>query len=196
MSGKAAISARLRGDCRGATLIEFAILMPVLMIVLMGLMDISYQAYIEAVLEGAVQKAGRDSTIEAASTTTIDNRVIDSVHRVSGNAQLTMSRKSYSSFAIIKPESFTDSNNNGIHDAGECFTDINGNGQWDADPGMASQGGASDVTLYTVTVTYHRLFPLAKLLGWPSSTELTAQTRFKNQPYATQAIPTQQVLCK
>lgn len=188
--------ARLASERRGATLIEFAILLPVLMVLLMGLMDIAYQAYIQAVLEGAVQKAGRDSAIEAADTSTIDNRVVTSVQRVAGNATISPSRLFYSSFGVIKPEDFTDSNGNGMHDPGECFTDINGNGQYDVDPGRVGQGGASDVTIYKVTVIYTRLFPVAGLIGWSNQVILSASTRFKNQPYGTQSVPTPQVLCK
>lgn len=188
---------RRLGQChRAATLIEFAILLPVLAALLMGLMDIAYQAYIQAVLEGAVQKAGRDSTIEAADTGTIDARVVTSVQRVAGNATVSPSRLFYSSFGVIKPEDFTDTNGNGKHDAGECFTDINGNGLYDTDPGRAGQGGASDVTIYKVTVTYTRLFPVAGLIGWSNQVVLSASTRFKNQPFNVQSIPTSQVLCK
>ncbi|WP_333571891.1 TadE/TadG family type IV pilus assembly protein [Sphingomonas sp.] len=187
---------RLFPDERGATLVEFAILLPVLLALLMGLMDLCYQAYVQAVLEGAVQKAARDSTIEAADISTIDTRVVTAVRRVAGKASVTPNRLFYASFALIKPEDFADSNGNGIHDPGECFTDVNGNGQWDMDPGRAGQGGASDVTVYRVTVHYTRLFPLARLIGWSNQVVLSASTRFKNQPYGTQSIPTPQLLCK
>lgn len=187
---------RLRRDRRGATVIEFAILLPVLVMLLMGLIDISYQGYVQAVLEGAVQKAGRDSTIEAADTNAIDNEVAAAVKRVAGSAQITTTRKSYSSFALIKPEIFSDDNHNGIHDRGECFTDINENGIWDSDPGRTGQGGASDVTIYEVKVTYPRLFPIAGLIGWPATVALSTQTRFKNQPFARQAVITPQVICR
>jgi Flp pilus assembly protein TadG len=182
-------------DRRGATLIEFAILLPVLMLLLMGLMDISYQAYVQAVLEGAIQKAARDSTIESANTTAIDDRVAGAVRRVAGNATVAPSRLFYSSFTLIKPEDFTDTNGNGKRDPGECFTDINDNGQWDLDPGRTGQGGASDVTVYKVQVTYTRPFPVAGLIGWSNQVVLSAATRFKNQPYNSQLIPTPKTLC-
>jgi Flp pilus assembly protein TadG len=183
------MSRPLRSDERGATLVEFAILLPVLLGLLMGLMDLCYQAYVQAVLEGAVQKAARDSTIEAADTATIDNRVIAAVRQVAGKATVTPSRLFYSSFSVIKPEDFVDSNGNNKYDFGECFTDINGNGQWDMDPGRAGQGGASDVTVYKVTAAYTRIFPVARLIGLSNQVVLTAATRFKNQPYGTQSIP-------
>ncbi|OAN62680.1 TadE/TadG family type IV pilus assembly protein [Sphingomonas sp. TDK1] len=182
-------------DRQGATVIEFAILLPVLMMLLMGLMDISYQAYVQAVLEGALQKAARDSTIESANTSAIDNRVSGAIRQVAGNATVSTNRLFYSSFTLIKPEDFIDTNGNGKRDPGECYTDINGNKQWDLDPGRAGQGGASDVTVYKVTVTYTRLFPVAGLIGWSNQVVLNASTRFKNQPYNTQMIPKRELLC-
>ncbi|WP_066716577.1 TadE/TadG family type IV pilus assembly protein [Sphingomonas pituitosa] len=187
----------LEQDESGATLVEFAILLPVLLGLLMGLMDLCYQAYVQAVLEGAVQKAARDATIEAANTTTIDDRVIAAVRQVAGKATVTPSRLFYASFSVIKPEDFIDGNGNGRYDPGECFTDINGNGQWDMDPGRAGQGGASDVTVYKVRASYTRIFPVARLIGLSNNVVLTAATRFKNQPYATQSIPApQQISCQ
>lgn len=182
-------------DRRGATLVEFAILLPVLLGLLMGLMDLCYQAYVQAVLEGAVQKAARDSTIEAADITTIDDRVTKAVRQVAGKATVTPSRLFYASFALIKPEDFEDANGNSRYDPGECFYDVNNNDRWDLDPGRAGQGGASDVTIYRVTVTYTRLFPLARLLGWSNQVVLNAATRFKNQPYGSQSIPEVRKLC-
>lgn len=186
----------LLSDERGATLVEFAILLPVLLALLMGLMDLCYQAYVQAVLEGAVQKAARDATIEAADTTTIDTRVTNTIRQVAGKATVIPSRLFYASFSLIKPEAFEDKNSNGKYDAGECFYDVNDNDQWDLDPGRAGQGGASDVTIYRVSVRYTRLFPLAGLLGWSSQVVLNASTRFKNQPYGAQSIPEVRKLCK
>ena len=63
-------------------------------------------------------------------------------------------------------------------------------GVWDADPGLSGQGGANDVTLYTMTITYPRLFPVTKALGVSSTQTITATTLLKNQPYATQTLTT------
>jgi len=186
---------RLLGDQRGAAAIEFAVLAPVLVMLLLGLMDLAYQSYAKTVLEGALQKAGRDSGIEAANTTAIDNKVKASVLTVSKYATFEFERKNYSTFAKITPERFTDSNNNGVRNTGECFDDVNGNRVWDADPGLAGQGNAGDVTLYTVTVTYPRLFPISAMFGWPTTETTTASTLLKNQPYATQSVPTLVSIC-
>ncbi|WP_404370247.1 TadE/TadG family type IV pilus assembly protein [Sphingomonas sp. MMS24-J45] len=193
----ARLLSRLRRDQRGATIIEFAIVSPVMMLLIMGLGDLVYQVYAQSVLNGAVQKAARDSGIEggAANSTTIDNTVQTIARQVAPSATFVASRKSYDSFAEVAPEPFTDTNGNGIRDAGECYTDMNNNGQWDSDPGITGQGGASAVTLYTMTMTYRRLFPVAGLFGWSTTQTIRASTLMKNQPYATQVTSPSPTVC-
>lgn len=188
---------RLGGDRRGATIIEFAIVTPVMMALMMGLGDLLYQEYAQALLEGSVQKAGRDSAIQGGDTaaTTIDAKVVATVRQIAKNANYSITRKNYDTFSEVAPEPFTDTNNNGVRDPGECFTDVNGNKTWDADPGAVGQGGASDVTTYTVMIIYPHLFPVAGLLGWGANATITAQTLLKNQPYQTQTITAPTTVC-
>lgn len=188
----------LRGDDRGVTAIEFAFVAPVMLLLIMGFADLSYQSYVQAMLTGAMQKAGRDSTIQGATSQTaaIDGVVIGRVRSVAPDATYTSSRRSYAQFGQIKPEQFDDNNSNNTYDAAtECFTDINGNNTWDADPGTTGQGGATDVVLYKMTVTYPRLFPLAALVGWSQNQQITAQTILKNQPWAAQNTYTSKRIC-
>lgn len=188
----------LRRDTRGATIVEFALVSPVMILMMMGLGDLGYQVYAQSILNGAMQKAGRDSSIQggANSTAAIDAKVTAMVKNIANNATIVFTRKNYDSFSVIKPEPFTDTNSNGVRDAGECYTDINGNGQWDSDPGETGQGGANDVTVYTATVTYPHLFPVTGLFGWPSTQTITASTLLKNQPYASQTTVTPATICK
>jgi Flp pilus assembly protein TadG len=178
----------LAADPRGATIVEFAIVAPVMIALLMGLGDLLYQSYLQSILDGAVQKAGRDSSLEASATsqTALDDKVEAMVKTIAKQATVSYNRRSYSTFALIKPEYFVDTNNDGVRQPTECFDDTNSNKQWDADPGRVSQGGANDVTRYTVTAVYPRLFPVAKLLGFASTGTLTSTTLLKNQPYKTQ----------
>jgi Flp pilus assembly protein TadG len=187
---------RLRRDKRAATIIEFAIVAPVMMLLLMGLCDLVYQVYAQSILNGAMQKAGRDSAIQggADNVSTIDGKVTAIIKNIAANATVSFTRKNYDTFSVIKPEPFTDTNGNGVRDPGECFTDVNGNGTWDADPGVTGQGGANDVTVYTATVTYPHLFPVG-MFGWPSTQTITATTLLKNQPYATQTTTTATTVC-
>lgn len=193
---------------RGATLVEFAIVAPVMIILMMGLCDLLYQIYARSVLSGAVQKAARDSAIQGGGNLadTLDAQVLTAMSGLFGATTKSCatnpapgtwcsSRKSYSTFTNVGPEPFTDLNDDKVRQAGECYADINGNKQWDADPGVTGQGGANDVALYTMNVTYPRIFPVAGLFGWPSSVTISTSTLLKNQPYATQATSSPATIC-
>lgn len=202
---------RLGGATSGATVIEFAIITPVMLTMIMGLGELAYQGYVQSVLTGAIQKAGRDSTIQgaAAQTSQIDAVVIAQLSQLrsgwtvdcSGSPPATSatycsSRKSYSTFGQVAPEPFTDSNGNGHYDAAtECFTDTNGNGVWDADPGTSGQGGANDVVVYTMSITYPRIFPVFGVIGLTRTVTLVGSTTLKNQPWATQTVYTPKQIC-
>ena len=175
-------------DRKGATIIEFAIVAPVMLMMIMGLGDILLQAYAQAVLDGAMQKAGRDSAIQggANATAAIDGTVRAAVDAVTHNATYVTTRRAYANFSAARPEVFTDSDNDNVHDPRECFFDVNGNRQWDDDPGSVGQGGADDATLYTMTVTFDRVFPIAGLVGGSTTKTLTSRTVLKNQPFASQ----------
>ena len=181
---------RLLRDMRGVTALEFAFILPPFLFLLMGGSEVVYQVYVQSILDGALQKAARDSAIEggAANAATFDQQVWAMVKIVAPDATYQASRKSYSTFQSIKPEEFVDKNADNICNNGENFTDINGNGTWDLDPGVTGQGGAEDVTQYTMTVTYPRLFPVARLMGWPSTMSIASTTLLKNQPYDSQKV--------
>ena len=184
-----AVLRRLRGNRQGSTIVEFAIVAPVMLMLIMGMSELMYQTYVQAILNGTIQKAGRDSAIQGSveNAAAIDDSVKRAIRDVAKTAVIPKPvRKSYGSYSIIKPETYNDDNHNNVHDAGECFQDVNGNGRWDADPSNAGQGGASDVTKYTVTVTYPRLFPVWNLFGWSRTQTISAFTLLKNQPYASQ----------
>ena len=184
-------------DNRGVTVIEFALIAPVLMIVLMGLFDLSYNMYTTEMLQGAIQKAARDSTIEGAAgdPAKLDAIVTRAVRAVAPGATLSFDRKSYANFTdAARPEDYTDVDANGTCNNGEPFEDTNGNGTWDLDPGKTGFGGARDAVLYTVTVTYQRAFPIAGFIpGQTNDFTLSANTVLRNQPYGqadTPPVPT------
>lgn len=178
----------LREDA-GVTVVEFAMLAPVLLLTLLGLFDMSYNMYAQTLLQGALQQAARNSTIEGASsqTSTIDASVTSSVKSAIADATLTFTRKSYASFSNVgTAEQFTDTNGNGLCDAGEPYEDANNNGSWDRDQGVNGQGGARDAVLYTARMTFPRAFPLAGFMKIPTTVTLSASTVLRNQPYGMQ----------
>lgn len=192
---------RLRRAQRGATIVEFALIAPVMLVMLMGLMEVCYESYVQSILNGAIRKAGRDAGIQDGEKNwaTIDQIVLTQVQRVAASATIVNSvHQSYSSFSKVQvPEPYTDSNKNGKYDAAsECFTDVNGNNIWDSDQGAANdQGGASDVAVYTLTIKYLRPFPLAKFIGLSTFGNMTAQTIMRNQPYTAQSINSPKTCC-
>jgi Flp pilus assembly protein TadG len=174
----------------GATIVEFGLIAPVLLLTLMGLLDMGHNIYTSAIVQGAVQKAARDSTIEGAesASATLDSRVTSAVHGVMPLAELTFQRKAYTNFSdVAQPEDYDDVNGDGVCGSGEPFEDANGNGEWDSDRGTAGQGGARDAVLYTVTVDYPRLFPMAKLAGLPENVTTVSHTVLRNQPFGAQS---------
>ena len=182
---------KLAKDRQGVTIVEFAMIAPVFFATLMGIFDLGYNLYTTGLLEGSIQKAARDSTIEGAAptTATLDAKITHTVRQLAPGATVTFSRKSYSSFSDVgRPEDFADLDASGICDNGEAFEDVNGNGEWDADMGKTGLGGARDAVLYSVNVTYPRLFPVAKLIGLPEDYSMTSNTVLRNQPYGLQTI--------
>ena len=181
----------LRRDERGVTIVEFALIAPVLMLMLMGLLDLAYNMYTTEMLQGAIQKAARDSTIEGSSgkEAQLDAIVTKAVQAVAPGAALNFDRRSYSSFTDAgRPEDYTDVDNDGTCNNGEPFEDVNGNGTWDRDRGQAGFGGARDAVLYTVTVKYQRPFPVAGFIpGQSKDFTLSAATVLRNQPYGQQS---------
>ena len=180
-------------DEAGATIVEFAIVAPVLGLVLLGAFDVAHSLYTRAVLQGLVQKTARDSALEsgagAAAQTALDTRVKNQAKAMANNAEVTVTRRFYRTFtdaAAARAETWTDTNENGTCDGSEPYEDANRNNNWDADGGDAGQGGAKDATLYTVSVSYPRMFPLYNLIGGSRTTTITASTVLRNQPYADQ----------
>lgn len=184
---------RLHLDERGAYMIELAMVLPTFLMLIMGIFDIGMQMYAKAALAGAVEAAARSSTLESnnSNQVTIDNQVRDRVGASARYATLTFTRTNYTSFSDVnQPENFTDGNGNGRRDSGECFEDANSNGNWDADRGASGQGGADDVVIYKVRMTFDRLFPLWKMLGEPQRTNIEVTSTLRNQPFTTQTNST------
>lgn len=179
---------------RGATITEFAVVLPVMIVLLMGMMEYAYQAYVQSVLTGAVQKAGRDSGLEdyIGNTSALDAAVLSAVQGAAPRATINAaqsSRTTYSNFRDVGLEAFIDTNGNNKCDNGETYEDANNDGSWDVNQGTSGTGAAGDVVVYKLTITYPRLFPLG-WLGMSTTNDLSSSTTLRNQPYRAQATTT------
>lgn len=173
-------------DDSGVSTVEFALMAPVLALTLMGLFDLSYNYYADTMIEGAVAKAARDSTLEgfANNPAAVDQAVERAVHRVSPSADVSFERSAYVDYTDVgQAEDYTDTNNDGLCNDNEPFEDVNGNGTWDSDRSRDASNGARDAVLYEVAATYDRMFPMASLLGWEDTVTVRATTVLRNQPY-------------
>lgn len=188
----------LRRSAAGASAVEFALAAPLLLLIIGVTLEMAQAFYIRAVLQGSVNRAARDSSLQSAQTsqTGIDQGVTRMIHDAMPSATTTFTRRNYADFTNIgQPEDFTDTNHNGIHDPTECFVDLNGNGTWDADVGKSGLGGANDAVVYTVTVTYNQWFGFTRMFGLPQTQSIHATTILRNQPFATQTTRTGVQIC-
>ncbi len=191
-------AAHLRSDTRGATIVEFAFAAPILILLLCAAFDFGYAIYARAVLQGAVQDAGRDAGLETGATNlaVIDAYVLGQVQNLVPKGSILTSRKNYQSFEdVSKPEDFIDADGDGEYDETECFTDVNENATWDEDRGENGLGGADDVVLYTAVLSYDRIIPFWRILGGNAKTEISASTTLRNQPFGDQALRKEVQIC-
>lgn len=194
-----------RDDGIAAT--EFGLIAPTFMLLLMGVFDIGYAGYTKAVLQGALEEAGRNASLETTTPAVLDNKVFTTMLTLNKNIvlnassgytgdKLNITRKYYERYSdILTPEDFNDANNNSLRDSGECFVDRNGNSTWDADVGVTGRGGAQDVVFYEATLTYTRLFPLWQILGQSETEVIKGRTILRNQPFTAQAARSGVTIC-
>ena len=178
----------------GVSTVEFALIAPTFLALLMGVFDLGFAMYAKAMLQGAVEEGARSASLENTQWSVIEARVSDQVTTVIpvGNTATDISfdldPTYYGNYNDIElPEDFTDTNNNGQRDSNECFVDRNGNGNYDLDVGLAGRGGAQDVVSISAEVTYRKVFPLWSLLNLPQTQTISATTYLRNQPFSAQA---------
>ncbi len=168
---------------------EFALVAPIFLLMLMGMFVLGQQVYASALLQGALQQAARDSTLERGQGDygKIDARLEEAVLPIIPGATIVLQRRNFATFSDTRiPEQFTDTNNNGKCDDGEPFEDIDGDGILDADRGRDGIGGARDAVVLTATATYDRLIPIPSLTGLEREVTLRGRTVLRNQPFDAQ----------
>ncbi|MBO6826778.1 MAG: pilus assembly protein [Sneathiella sp.] len=154
---------RFRKNQEGTTAVEVALIAPVLIVILFGLIELSVAMFINTVIEGGLRDASRIGltgleTDGVSREQTIINIVNDASLGLVDLELGDISSLVYPSFGDIgMPEPYTDSNGDGVYTAGEDFDDINGNGGWDEDMGNAGLGGPGEIVLYTIRYNWNFL---------------------------------------
>lgn len=194
---------RLARDRRGATIMEFGLILAPLCVVLLGAFDLGYQSYVRSVLQGVLNDVARAASVEAPEFAgegeTLEERIAENVEErvnsIARNATYDIDQTNFYEFAGVgrAEKLMTDVNDNGQYDPGDCFEDLNDNGQFDLSAGRAGRGGADDVVFYEVTVTMPRMLPVTGLIGLPDEYNIVARAAIRNQPYTRQNVP--QTVC-
>lgn len=181
---------RLARDARGATIVEFAMILPLLCVLLLGTLDLGYRSYAASVLQGALHEAARLATVGNVPLTQIDARVRTRLSNFATRSTVTTTTSSYYDFAGVRqPEKIVgDTVPLNTYNVGDCFEDANGNSGYDLDRGRGGTGGADDIVRYEVRMSFPRIVPLGRLMGWGSTQTITANTVLRNQPFAGRQI--------
>jgi Flp pilus assembly pilin Flp len=198
---KPSSSSLLRNE-DGIAAVEFALIAPAFLMLLLGVFDLGFGIYSKTVLQGAVEHAARQASLENTEWSVIEDRVksqvIATIPGAETNTQISfnINPSVYDNYDdIIMPEDFTDSNGNGVRNPGECYIDRNGNRQYDTNVGIRGRGTGQDVIAITADVTYPRAMPLWGLIGMSQTQKLTIFTYIRNQPFNAKAVRAETRIC-
>lgn len=174
----------------GSNLIEFALIAPVFILILIGLMDLGSMLIVQNSLDAGARAASRFGLTGAsagmARADAIKKEVLDTVETYSGGiakrSRIVIDVKSYSDItALDQPEPFDDVNHNGTYDAGEFYVDTNANGKWDMDQGSSgSFGTGGQAVKYTITYNWNSFLAL---FGFPKVVKLTGVATVQNENF-------------
>jgi hypothetical protein len=178
---------RLWGCAAGAAAVEFAFVLPVLLLFALGTIESAIVLFIRASIESAVLEASRYGVTGGEAGMSRSERVLQIVEeRTYGLLEpekIELETLVYDDFDDIgKPEPFADANGDGFHEAGESFTDVNGNGTWDPDMGKAGLGGRNAVVVYRLSYAWGIVTPmLREAMG--ESVLNVASVAVRNEPF-------------
>ena len=182
---------RIFGENRAIAAVEFAMIAPIMIVMICGFMEYAHVSSARTTLEAATMRAARAASAtdcptkrQALMLATIRDAM--TIVPAAAGTEVEIITKSYSGrFGDVgEPEPFNDGNGNGIWDAGESYTDVNGNGSYDTVMGSSgSIGGAGQVVSYTSR------FKVASLFGFVSNQfngsdryVIEASTVVRNEP--------------
>ena len=174
----------------GATALEFALIAPVLFLLLMGIIEFGLIFFTSSVLEGATSVGSRIGK----TGYTVGERIKylrEEISRRSGGylkaEDLHIDVLSYDSFENVgKPEEcLTEKCHDPDAEPGVDFTDTNGDGKWSEDQGKTDDPGAGGATvLYRVTYPWPIFTPLMNsFFGDKGHYPIVAVATVRNEPF-------------
>lgn len=172
----------------GQAMVEFALIAPILLGMLCGILEFSGVLFAQTLLEGGAREASRYGITGAteegsAREETILNIIGENTFGVIDVDEVDVETLVYETFGDVgQPEPFTDDNGNGEFDEGEPFDDINGNGARDEDMGVAGLGGPGDVVVYRLSYDWEIMIPLFQPF-FGDEVALDASIAVRNEPF-------------
>ena len=163
--GRYVAARRLLRDREGATLVEWALVSPVLVLTIMVFIELTMMLFINILVEGGMREAARYGiTGQVPVGITRQEQILqivkDNTLGFLDNAGTTVTFLVYGTFQQVgQGEPFVDANSNGKWDTGEDYTDQNGNGQYDTDLGVPGLGGSGEIVSYRVEYNWTLLTP-------------------------------------
>ena len=178
---------RLHREEDGSEAIEFVLIFPGFLLILVGALEFAVVTFVGSILESAMAEASRFGITGSTPPGMTREQQVKDIVKEKTYGLIDMDKADfktlvYPTFADIgQAEPYTDTNGNGQYDVGEPYNDVNGNGQWDADMGVAGLGGPGDIVLYKISYTWGMLTPVLKpIVG---SIKQSASIAVRNEPY-------------
>jgi hypothetical protein len=197
-----------RFDDRGVAIVEFALVMPILLLMTFGVIEIGMIMAVQSTLEGGLKEASRYGI---TGNTPSDSGRIEKIRAILEDHTIDLVDMSEAKFLVItypsfsgvgQPEPFVDSAPdpdrdpteyncaNGKFDdpvdhptCNETYTEVNGEQGWQSYIGTQGAGLGGEVVSYTVTVPWHVMTPFVGPLMAPDGViPLTATIVVRNEP--------------
>lgn len=166
---------------RAAAAIEFALTLPVLILLVLGIIEFAMMTFVDVMLEAGLREASRygitgsGSEDQVTRYRTIEQIVLDRTMNLAHNVNFQM--QIFGGFGDI---------GSGTGTATTLVQEPNPSPPPDTIWVVYNPDDASSVVLYTVTADYRPLTPLLpSLLGWGDVIELTASVAVRNEPWLT-----------
>ncbi|WP_162917158.1 TadE/TadG family type IV pilus assembly protein [Dongia deserti] len=186
---------RLLGDERGTTAIEFAVVGPVVVYLMIGIIEFAVAMAAANSLEAATNlssRLGKTGYVDEENLLTQEQTILAEVERRVGPLinmdKLEISHEVYNDFqSLTIPDLFEDANGDGDTDDPGEWTDVDGDGFRDGSNGI---GGAGHIVVYRVTYPWKVMTPMigqiigARSIGGDDGIiNLSAYSVVKNEPY-------------
>jgi Flp pilus assembly protein TadG len=174
----------------GAAALEFALVLPPLCLILVGMFEMSMLMFAQASMEGALREAARfGMTGSVADPAEREADILAIIDKDTLNLfdmeDATIDFVVFPSFNDVpKREDYSDTNGNGTYDLGEPYDDANSNDKWDSGNGVDGVGASAQIVQYTVAYDWHVITPfMAPIFGNNGKVRLKASVVLRNEPW-------------